>query len=306
MMFKKNLTFFFTTILTIGLLMINSGCGKKADEEQASSNLSDSLEAAITSIGGMADEQSGSTFASTGPSLYQNILHSIMNPLPSAYASIGCSERAYDQTCTSNVRMVDYDDCYLGAGLHTLSGSVSLTYSSASCNILSIGDSVTRTYDLVRTTPWGATVTTTSNSRNDYRGHAISGGGKLTHSGALEYKIQIMGKNKYRNTAGGRAAFDVSLRTTSDITLSGSLSRAGRILDGGALEVIHNIGQYTTTIVPNNVTYEIGCCYPVDGSFDVSFSNSSVSGTITFNSCGQATISTSDGVNRDIEFYSCE
>lgn len=103
----------------------------------------------------------------------------------------------------------------------------------------------------------------------------------------------------------GREALDVSLRTTSPISFN-KLLRNGRIVDGGALVIAHNLANYKVTLAPSNLTYSSSCCYPTGGSITATYEGViDGSGTVIFNGCGKATISR-DGNSYPIEFNSCE
>lgn len=289
-------------LLTILLLSIMiTSCGR--EEEVVNQAIADSVESAISAIAGVADEQAGETVTSSEPTPIENLLNNL-TIIPSAYAAV-CSGRAFNQACSSGVRSISYSNCTIGSSSHTLSGNVSLTYSdSANCDIDTNGETVTRTYDFTRTTNWGAKIRTFSSSKTDYEGNTYGGGGRLTKT-ASGFDLTVLGKHRTRTTAGGRAALDISMRTTSDISLD-QIARNNRTINGGTFVIAHNLAKYKVSLSPSNLTYTSSCCYPTGGTINVTYSGIiSGSGSVTFTSCGSATLSR-DAESYDITFYSCE
>ncbi len=164
---------------------------------------------------------------------------------------------------------------------------------------------MTRTYSITRSGPFGS-VTTSSAPHEDYRGTNIVGLAMLTSLWGISYNLAILGKRKTRARVNGSTGFDISIRTTANLLLNNGLSRNGRTIDGGRLEVIHNRLEYVAELVPNDLTYSSSCCYPVSGGMDITYTGSlSGTGSITFNGCGSASVTYNGDVN-EIEFYSCE
>ena len=100
--------------------------------------------------------------------------------------------------------------------------------------------------------------------------------------------------------------YDLLLRTTSTISVSGGLARAGRVLNGGTLEVVTS--NYLYYFTPDNLSYDASCCYPVSGSLHYSKSGALTgTGTISFSNCGFATIQwDGDSSPYEMELVSCE
>ena len=276
-------------IIVAGLLCVFlSACGKKAELDDS---VGDSVESAVTTVGGILDEQSGGGFA-----------------VESTEATFAvCSGRAVDASCSGAIRSASYAGCSLGLGLFTLTGSVSLTYSSdaiCTAGLGNVGDYVIRTYDLAVMGPRGGTLRRFTSAHTDYEGDSISGGGKLTRT-AGGYQVEVLGNTRVLSV-GGTDVFDISVRTTSPISATG-LPRASRTLNGGALEIIHNLAEYTATWVPANLSWSAGCCYPTSGSATISFSGSkSGTATVQFTGCGAATVSNEDGATKELTFTNCE
>ena len=138
----------------------------------------------------------------------------------------------------------------------------------------------------------------------DRSGNTFGGGGRLTKT-AGGWTVEVLGKNK-RFSRGGRELFNISTRTLTPISVTGSLSRASRVVNGGSFEVIHNKAQFVATYVPSNLTWSSACCHPVSGSLAVTYAGSVTgSSSVTFNGCGTATM-VKDGLSSQITLNYCE
>lgn len=278
-----------------------SGCRAENDDNlglTTSDSQADALESGITMLQGMADDASGSTFAyQLAPS---GSKFAIAEKLIFSSAQAANCGRAVSQACNVGVKTISYSGCQIGSAF-SLSGSVTLTYSNNSCS-LSVGENVVRTYDHTISGPRGGAIQTTSALRADYRGTQIGGGGRLSQTGASEWSAEILGKHKI-GTRSGRTLFDVSVRTTSAIAISGALGRAGRSVNSGTLEVNHNRAGFTALYSVVNgqpLVWNSSCAHPVSGQLNASYSGSiSGSGTITFTGCGTAQLS-KDGSARTL------
>lgn len=284
-------------------LFLFFGCGALNEDDLIlnDKSFSKSVEVAISSLSGAADDHENESYA-FNKSMYENI-ESILNPISKAYA-ISCSGRAGNSSCTNGVKSKSYLSCTIEGTYQELEGSVSLTYSDNNCSLNSLNDEVVRTYDYTRELVTGAIVQTTSEIRQDYEGNSVGGGAKLVKV-ANGYSLTINGKHKIRKRATGEKVLDISIRTTSPITFT-SLDRASRIISGGALVLANNMSEYKITLSPENLQFTGDCCYPTSGSLNLEYSGGvSGSGNVTFTSCGQATVS-KDADSFDISFDSCE
>lgn len=293
---KKRLSL---SVCAIALALV--GC--RAQEDDASNSYTtdtqaDALESGMTMLQGMADDASGSSFAYLQMPQYSKIALAEKLIFSSAQAA-NCG-RAFSQVCNVGVKSISYTSCQIGSGF-SLSGSVNLTYSNNSCN-LDIGDNVIRTYDHTISGPRGGTIQTTSAQRADYRGTQIGGGGRLSRNGATSWEAEILGKHKIA-TRNGRTLFDVSVRTTSTIAITGAVGRSGRTVSSGTLEVNHNRAGFTATysvISGQPLVWNSSCAHPVSGQLSASYQGSiNGSGTITFSGCGAAQLS-KDGSTRTL------
>jgi hypothetical protein len=91
------------------------------------------------------------------------------------------------------------------------------------------------------------------------------------------------------------------------ITVTGS--GASRVVNG-TVNVQHNLLKYTASASFDSVAYgEIGCCFPTGGSVSTTFSKGSDAGkheTLSFSPiCGDATLTTADGVTKEVTLAHC-
>jgi hypothetical protein len=292
----------------VGLsLALTLSCGVKPEIKQnsVSETFSASVEATVTSISGIMDEQSNESFAKAEPTLKEKIITGFGDLLiPNAYAESCISTgRARFAECIDGVKQVSYMDCSIGNTRFVKSGSVKLEYSNESCLMDELGDSVVRTFDVTRTGPMGGFLHTFSNSHIDYRGNDIFGGSELTKT-EDGYSLEIIGKNKTLQKR--HRKFDISVRTISPLEIVGKLTRANRRIANGELEVNHNLAEFTALYNAQNLTWESECCYPTSGTLSVTFTGTvEGSASIAFNGCGQAQLTKDDKVH-DLTFNYCE
>ncbi len=297
-------------VLIMSLVLSSAGCGKKdGDTTSASADtIADSVESAVTLIGGIADEQKGSGFAYLPMSRTERLLAEIEGwvPLRKAWASGACaaSSRAVQHACAGSHRTNSALDCTLGN--YTLSGWVDLQYSEADCALDAVGETVTRTYS-VQVSGNGFLLNRFTNAHTTYDGQSLSGGGTLTYQGPASWQMTVGGNHRVL-TRNGNTWFDISTKTGSAVSISGTLARGSRTVNGGSIQVIHNRAGFTATWVPSSVSWAtVGCCYPTSGSATVTFTGSVTgSGTVSFGpTCGQMTIQ-KDGVSRTATLANCE
>lgn len=281
------------------------GCGPKSQDSQTVVSPEEAtVESAMAAVSGLADEQSGESYArlqsQARPDMYAAVRELL---IPSAHAS-GTCDRAVFSPCSQGTREVTYQSCRPTLTAASLNGYVRLTYSDVNCAMTSAGDAFTRTQNLDYDGPRGGTAQISSDPAPDYRGTTYGGGGKTTRT-ATGYTFDLSGKH-VRLAFRGRDLYRVSMRTLNPLVVTGTLARAGRELDGGELEVNHNLVGLTAVYRPHNLRWQNGCCYPVSGTLDVEYSGSRTgSATVTFNGCGTATHS--DGVqNVSLALSYCE
>lgn len=295
------------TLLSFVLIANLTGCREEElGETQVSSDPhSDTLESAITLISGQADDATGESFAlqKTAVDWKVSLIESAF--LSSATAS-NCG-RAFNQTCdnSAGTKTASYSSCSVGSRGFLLSGAVTLTYSNNSCS-LGVGENVVRTFDHTLSGPHGGAVQTTSALRTNYRGTQLGGGGRLSHTASTTWEMELLGKHKI-GTRNGRTLFDISAQTTSPLVIDGALSRSGRTISAGSIEVSHNLAQFSAVYaVTQPLVWNSTCCHPVSGALSAIYSGSiSGQGTITFSGCGSPQLS-KDGRTRTLSIGYCD
>lgn len=291
-------------LIAICTLSLLSSCGKKLSDTEDSVNSTEaSVESGLAVVNGILDDQAGSSYAAMTPMKSSPIYVTLLRlAMPEAQA-IACS-RPVVQTCQSGIKSMTYNSCDLASTLFKMSGTIELSYSQSDCSLSATNSSVTRTYNVDITGPRSGVLSVTSNSSTDYNNFSYGGGGRLTKT-ASGWNLEILGKHKsfVRN---GKQLFNVSMRTTSPWQVSGSIARGSRVISTGALEINHNIAKFTTLVTPVNLQYSSVCCHPVSGSLNLTFSGSkSGTATVTFNSCGVATL-VENGQSSALELSYCE
>lgn len=282
------------------VILFMTGCAAKnsGDPSVAVDPIEASVEAGVTAADGTIDDQNGSVYALRSP-----VRASFLDLLEERASAASCV-RAVGMACSAGVRQTSYNDCSGVNSSRDFNGSVTLTYSQAACTLSSNGDTVTRTYSVQISGPRGGVVSNSSSAHTNYLGSSIGGGGQITKT-AGGYSLAILGRNSSLSY-NSRTLYDISVHTSSPVSVLGSLSRSSRTLDGGAIVVDHNLAGFTATFAPSNLGYSASCCHPVSGSMSVTFAGSKTgSGTITFNSCGSATVNY-NGSTSDIALSYCE
>jgi len=230
----------------------------------------------------------------------------------------GCTVPPASDTCSSGVKSALYQECLSTATNHSYAGSVTLTFSETACDFPFNSASVTRTTSLARILGYtdfprfnGTTVTTTTETHTNYQGSEIGGGSRLTRVASTPaYDVEILGVKKVLTSSQGKVLYDISLHTTSAMTLTGDVS-GDRILNGGTMRVAHNRALYTADLTPVNLRYNsTACCHPTSGVVGVTFGDKAVgTAQITFSStCGVATLvrDNDETTTRTIPLHGCE
>lgn len=211
--------------------------------------------------------------------------------LGSAYAA-RCNITNTFGACSGGVRTKGFGGCTLGA--LSFEGDVTLTFSDSACSMAGDGASVTRTADFSITGRREATLAVTS----------PGGGQTLTRTGASAFTWKVGGMNRVMTGSDGRKLVDVSTRTLADITVSGT-GRSGRVVDGGKLEIKHNLAGYTTELIPENITWANTCNCPVSGKLTGTVSGATArSFSVEMTACGKATV-TANGSTQSVELDRC-
>lgn len=295
-------------LILLILTVVTVACGKKLENETASEadTINDSAEVGIQVAGGMADDQAASSFA-TRMTPKSGAKYAWFEALVNPASAADCS-RAASQSCdtATGVKLATYSNCAVGyGGIYKLNGYVSLDYSANSCS-LNVGENVSRTFDWTISGPRGRSLQHTSAHRSNYLGQSVGGGGQLSHTASTQWQIDIAGKHVIAQSASGRSIFDISVKTSTPVVVSGSLDRSNRTIASGQIDVYHNLAKFTASFAPQNLVYSSTCCYPVSGSINVTYTGSVTgSGSITFNGCGSATL-TRAGSAKNLDLSYCE
>ena len=292
-------------ILTTTSILV-AACGKKSGNE-VDSSVSDTVEAGITALSGLGDDGSNSAVAADNSRTFMDRLLDETFAERTAQATLGCTRTLSGSagTCTRDV------NCTFGA--YSWSGDVALTFSNgSSClnpGISNAGDSVTRIADFLRSGPRGSlkTISSTSAGHTDYLGDVIGGGTTATRTAGGGLSVAVNGVSKVLASASGSSLFDISLKTSSPVSMN-HLARNGRVVTDGSLQIIHNLAKYTATHTYKNVVWSNNdCCYPTSGEIDIAFDGSVTgSATVTFNGCGSGLIQNDKGSQLSFSLANCE
>jgi hypothetical protein len=225
-----------------------------------------------------------------------------------------CNSPVANDSCVSSgvgAKSASYTSCTASGG-NGYSGTTQLIFTSTTCLMTTVGNQATRSVDITRTGISGTSVTTSSSSHTDYRGNVISGGSVIqtTNTSTPTYSLNILGIHKERENGAGTELWDISVRTTSAMTITGNLTSSTRALSGGTLEVANNTSSLVAIFVPDgSITFDDTgtCCHPTSGSFDVIYSGTvSGTGTVDYSStCGRATLTLS-GSSTSVTLHGCE
>jgi len=267
------------------------------------------VDTSMALLSGAIDDQVGSSFSllNRKKSIWEYLKEDGL--LASIANAAACSGRANTSTCTSGVKTKTYTSCTLSSSSFTVDGTVTLTYSdTVGCALTNPGDTVNRTANMTYTGPLGiGVVTSNSAGGTDFRGISMTGGLTITQgASASTYSIDVGGFERVRTNSNG-TLYDVTVRTTSSIGVTGGLTRGVRVLNGGSYEASHNALGFVTKMSFSNVIYgSSSCCYPTSGTINLTFAGSvGGTGTVTFTDCGTATLNRNDH-STPIVFSYCE
>ncbi len=212
----------------------------------------------------------------TEPTLFQQLSNAL---IPSAHAD-ACTLQTFS-ACSAGSRSKMFSSCSIGAA--TLDGTVTLTFSQMDCSVMNVGDYVTRNADFTLTGPRAATLTVSSD-----------GGGQKVTKTTSGWAYTVLGMHRVAKDSKGNEVFNIDTKTLTDISVTGP-KRAGRVMNGGQLQITHNLAHYTTVITPNNVTWDGTCNCAVSGSWSGTVTNEagkSEDFNIEITGCGKATVTT--------------
>jgi hypothetical protein len=221
--------------------------------------------------------------------------HDLMNlfTLPSAYAatctlasSWACSTTVPAGAPAGTMSSVtgDFSGGCSSGGI-TLTGKTEIDFSTANCHIPLTDDYLIR-FPNYTFTALGYTLAVSA---------PAGGGQKLARTGLSSFEFTGLGVERVATDSKGKTLFDIETTTGSPVTVTG-LTRAGRTVNGGSIVVEHKLAGFTTTLVPNNLTFSASCNCPTSGSLAATNSGSrSNTWSITMGpNCGDATLSGSE------------
>jgi hypothetical protein len=291
----------FTGALISNLSLIGCGNAGSGSSTSAVDPVEASVESAATVVSGVADDQAGSSYAMRTevpkPSIW-----ALIRPLQ-AYAD-DCT-RAINAACVSGDKSATFNACDVPGTRRTFSGSVDLKFSDPACSMAVNGNTVTRTYGLSMIGARDGVYTLKSDTETDYLGASYGGGGRLTKTVA-GWDMDILGRHASfsRNS---HELINISVRTLSPVSISGGLNRSSRVVNGGSIQVNHNLAGFTAVFSPSNLAWSANCCHPVSGTLNVVYSGSKTgNATVTFNGCGTANVANAGGASSAIALSYCE
>lgn len=278
-----------SVVVLCGLIL---ACGRKNDEEEVAQAAGDVLASADEGLEGGGLALLRAPYLNRPEFRERTLFRTLVDAaIPSAEAAGRCFTETFS-ACANGVRTRTFDQCTLGPS--TLEGSVTLTFSDAAgCTVNDANESVTRAADFTLTGPRGGTLKVS----------APGGGQKLTR-GTDSWKYSVLGMQRVAADKNGKKLFDVSTKTLSDVTITGQ-NRANRVLNGGELEISHNLANYKVVLSPENLTWSSACNCPVSGKLNGTASGS-VSGSfvVEMTGCGTAKV-TNDGETKDVTLDRC-
>lgn len=288
-------------MICLGVSLV--ACGASDSGEDAADGAEEAIQAGMSSLSGSMSFGSESSGALASTQSWNPI--SSLASLFTVYAADPCSVPAIRNQCSDGVRSATYEACSGRRGNY--SGSVTLTFSEATCRMSQAGDSVTRTVEMERTGFYGRTIQTTSQSSADYRGITIGGGTQIERTSLTAFEITILGLQKTATLSNGQEGFDIHTRTTSPLVISGQLN-GSRTISSGVIEVSHNKAEFLATMTLADLEYDAdACCYPIAGSVTIEYSGSQTgSRSLEFDgSCGVVNVE-NQGVQKVLSLPGCD
>jgi len=329
----------FLGVLLIGTLLV--GCGKVNQTSSDSGSADESASgAAAGAVGGALSGSSSSGTQAFYKMNYENPTHNFwalvgraMKP-QSAYASSFCptflSTGSGCSTSGSNMWLT-YSDCIF-AGAATWNGVQEISKSSgtAACGqfpnpgangtlyrqfVQSSGSSSPGSVDLTADN-WSGVIDDSSANLSNFDNQTIS----AIHNGGYGAAVSF-------NSSGARSSITlghhVYVTGVFDHSVSGSLSisetsGASSRQVSGTVTVYHNRLRVIGTSTFSNIVHEDICCLPVSGTITTAFSaganvNPTAVGSLmigkseslTFNGCGSATYTATDGSVSNVTLHRC-
>jgi hypothetical protein len=261
--------------------------------------------------------------------------------LPDALAANSCPtfRTAQGDGCSASglAMWLTYGSCEFSGSKATWLGTQSLTVSSGSTDP-SCGTfpSPAASGDLIlqyvsgsgSTTPSSAYVTSAYGTVGTVDDHT-SNLGNFDSATIATISNSGYGSQVDFNSSGLRSSLTVAHRisspllfdesVTGTVTISESAGATQRTISGGSITVYHNLLQVIGTSSFTNVIHKDGCCFPVSGSIQTTFSASTTghdptslgeyavgrTETLTFTGCGTGTLQSYDGTTQSVVLTRC-
>ena len=291
-------------------------CKKNEDsEESVSDATSNAVQVSVSEAGSQASASEGGA-AGFIPELAQEVVY--LDPADKGVQTqAACNYSTVRSSCSSNSTTVTWNSCTVASGAVTMTGGWTETFSgtgASSCTVpVASGGTVTRTSSssvmTINTGALaGATITTNTTAHSTWDNVSIPSTGISVSNSSGTRTVTINGVHRVMRGPRGRMWFDHSLKTTTDLTVTGDRASGNRAITAGVLKVYHNLLQYNATNTFNNVTWgSSSCCYPTSGNISTSFSGS-VTGTTTLTfttTCGSATFVDTSGSSSTVALTQC-
>lgn len=281
---KNSLIFFTISLLVFGCKKVEETYNVDTTSEMAQ-QIGDSL-ASADEAGGTTNgafsynefEASKKTFArlSGQETVNKTVFYSVLIPEAQAAA---CNTIGFT-TCASSKMTKTFGGCSLGLG-GSVTGDITLTFSSGTCSMGTNGNTVTRVPNFSITGLRGATFDVT----------AISGGQTISRGAGSDFSFTNAGIKRKFTTPKGTVLLDLTTTTSSAITISGA-SRTSRTMSGGGLVVADNLTSQSCTFTPTTSVMwgSATCNCPTSGRWDASCTDGKTFRIDFGSTCGQATI----------------
>lgn len=295
----------FSIVLFFTIQLIFFGC-KKAEESysvdtssEITQQIGDSM-ASVDEAGGSTNgsfsynefEASKKAFArlSAHEAVSKTVLYSALIPEAQAAA---CNTVSFSSCASSKMTKI-FGGCSLGLG-GSVSGDITLTFSSGTCSMATNGNTVTRVPNFSITGLRGATFEVT----------AISGGQTISRGASSDFSFSNAGIKRKFTTPKGTVLLDLTTTTSSAITIGGS-SRTSRTMSGGGLVVADNLTSQSCTFTPTNVMWGSPTCNcPTAGRWDGSCTDGKTYRIDFSSTCGQVTL-TASGSSSTVVLDRCQ
>ncbi len=290
-------------LVTLGsVTLIGFGCGALGSYSFSDNEIDESTQSAGDDLASMDEAVSGAVSVSRDG---VEAIEMFADPGVVDLKSRALCTSANFTTCAASARTRDFDNCTIGTT--TWDGMINLAFNQSDCKLDAAGEFVTRTLSspgMVITGRRGGTITASTDTATTWDGTSVGGGHKLTRT-ATGFTLSILGIHRSAKTSAGTEFFNISRKTTTDLTITGS-TRNGRVVSAGTIVTYHNLKDFNMAWTPSNLTWTSDCRCPTSGSM-TGTATGSVEGTFTMTfatTCGSVTLD-KDGSSEAVTLDSC-